>query len=165
MSEIPQGPGWWQASDGRWYPPELYAPPPLPGGGQPWPYERPDAAFAPRAPYPAGSPAKYCVTCGAGLVASAAICPRCGTPVAPRKSRTAAVVMAVFLSFWSFLYTYRSAAWKFWLGLGLDLGTYVLFLAVQGATGEHQAALAALFLLVSTGVWLWAIIDRATTHL
>jgi hypothetical protein len=29
MSDVPQGPGWWQASDGRWYPPQ--APP----GGQP----------------------------------------------------------------------------------------------------------------------------------
>ncbi len=22
MSDSPQGPGWWQASDGKWYPPE-----------------------------------------------------------------------------------------------------------------------------------------------
>ncbi len=33
MSETPAGPGWWQASDGRWYPPEAHpaaAPPPPP---------------------------------------------------------------------------------------------------------------------------------------
>lgn len=30
MSDVSQGPGWWQASDGKWYPPEQ-AP-----GGQPW---------------------------------------------------------------------------------------------------------------------------------
>jgi hypothetical protein len=24
MSDTPQGPGWWQASDGRWYAPELH---------------------------------------------------------------------------------------------------------------------------------------------
>lgn len=31
MSDIPQGPGWWQASDGRWYPPaEASAPPGAP---------------------------------------------------------------------------------------------------------------------------------------
>lgn len=33
MSEAPQGPGWWQASDGRWYPPHThpaYQPPPPP---------------------------------------------------------------------------------------------------------------------------------------
>ncbi len=45
MSDTPQGPGWWQASDGQWYPPEQApaqpatpppapsVPPPLPGGG------------------------------------------------------------------------------------------------------------------------------------
>lgn len=30
MSDAPQGPGWWQASDGKWYPPSAppaYAPP------------------------------------------------------------------------------------------------------------------------------------------
>ena len=31
MSDTAQGPGWWQASDGRWYPPqEMQAPPPPP---------------------------------------------------------------------------------------------------------------------------------------
>lgn len=36
MSDSAQGPGWWQASDGKWYPPEPAAaatPPPPPGGG------------------------------------------------------------------------------------------------------------------------------------
>ncbi|MHB8219405.1 MAG: alpha/beta hydrolase [Acidimicrobiales bacterium] len=42
MSVTPQGPGWWVASDGRWYPPELHPlgqgvpPPPLPD------YQSPD---------------------------------------------------------------------------------------------------------------------------
>jgi hypothetical protein len=36
MSDAPQGPGWWQASDGKWYPPEQ-APggPAVPPGGAP----------------------------------------------------------------------------------------------------------------------------------
>ncbi len=33
MSDVPQGPGWWQATDGKWYPPEQHPqnqpPPPL----------------------------------------------------------------------------------------------------------------------------------------
>jgi uncharacterized membrane protein len=35
MSDYSQGPGWWQASDGKWYPPEQQpaAPTPPPGGG------------------------------------------------------------------------------------------------------------------------------------
>lgn len=39
MSDAPQGPGWWQASDGKWYPPEQQ-----PAGG------------APSGPPPAGGP-------------------------------------------------------------------------------------------------------------
>ncbi|HVA03928.1 MAG TPA: DUF4190 domain-containing protein [Acidimicrobiales bacterium] len=39
MSDTSQGPGWWQASDGRWYPPQqqpgYWAPPPPPMSGMP----------------------------------------------------------------------------------------------------------------------------------
>jgi len=34
MSDTSQGPGWWQASDGKWYPPESAATP-APAGGAP----------------------------------------------------------------------------------------------------------------------------------
>lgn len=40
MSDVSQGPGWWQASDGRWYPPQPAAPaapPPPPPGPPPVP--------------------------------------------------------------------------------------------------------------------------------
>jgi hypothetical protein len=36
MSDVPQGEGWWQASDGRWYPP-TQAPGPLPPPPPPGP--------------------------------------------------------------------------------------------------------------------------------
>lgn len=46
MSDGPQGPGWWQATDGRWYPPEQFTGPPElhPAGGQhdPGPTDGPD---------------------------------------------------------------------------------------------------------------------------
>lgn len=32
MSDVPEGPGWWRASDGRWYPPQGAAAPPPPVG-------------------------------------------------------------------------------------------------------------------------------------
>lgn len=32
MSDGPQGPGWWQASDGKWYPPQAGRTPPPPPG-------------------------------------------------------------------------------------------------------------------------------------
>ncbi len=40
MSDTAQGPGWWLASDGKWYPPELWTGPPTTGpavtGPAPW---------------------------------------------------------------------------------------------------------------------------------
>ena len=33
MSQQPEGEGWWQATDGLWYPPHLWQPPPQPGPG------------------------------------------------------------------------------------------------------------------------------------
>jgi hypothetical protein len=69
---------------------------------------------------------KYCSACGNGLIATAAICPKCGSPVgrgvlsgvgsAP-KSKTVAVLLAVFLGFWTYLYTYREDKIKFWIWL------------------------------------------------
>ena len=54
MSDTSQGPGWWQASDGKWYPPEQApgaapVPPagPQPGYGAPPAYGAPAAAGAP----------------------------------------------------------------------------------------------------------------------
>ena len=53
MSDFSQGPGWWQASDGKWYPPEAApaaaAPAPAPTG--------PPAYAAPTGPPPGGPPA------------------------------------------------------------------------------------------------------------
>jgi hypothetical protein len=148
VSEVSQGPDWWQAADGKWYPPGTQ--PTLPGGFPPV--------------------AQYCVTCGGGLVATAAICPRCGTPVSGTrpgqvgaKSRTAAVLLAVFFSFWSFLYTYRTSAWKFWLGLGLTVFSFILGESIVYAT--HNPGGAAAWGLIAVGVWIWSIVDRSTKPL
>lgn len=64
MSDVQQGPGWWLASDGRWYPPESrpqpLPPPPVPappGGSGPTPVYQPfGTPSAPTGP-PSGPPA------------------------------------------------------------------------------------------------------------
>ena len=52
MSDVPQGPGWWQASDGRWYPPQSaptpVSPPPAPGSAMPGPAGAPSGTPAPK---------------------------------------------------------------------------------------------------------------------
>ena len=62
------------------------------------------------------------------------------SPIIP-KQKTTAVLLAVFLTFWSWIYTYKVDAWKFWLNLALSvltIGAWALFVA-----------------------WPWAIIDAA----
>jgi hypothetical protein len=49
MSDTSQGPGWWLASDGKWYPPEAWTGPP----------RQSDAPAAATPSYPSGPPAGY----------------------------------------------------------------------------------------------------------
>jgi hypothetical protein len=85
-------------------------------------------------------------------------------PGAP-KSRAVAVILAVFLAFWSFLYTYSISGWKFWLGLGLTIFAWVLNVAVDAARGATTPVLTVFFLVVVAGVWIWSIVDRSITRL
>jgi hypothetical protein len=62
MSDVSQGPGWWIASDGKWYPPEQhpnYQPPspPAPPGSAAQPMPPPAAEFSAAGPPWKGSPA------------------------------------------------------------------------------------------------------------
>jgi hypothetical protein len=60
-----------------------------------------------------------------------------------RKDKTVAILLAIFLGFWTWLYSHQRDAWKFWLGLGLNvLGLF-------------------LFMVPNIAVWIWAIIDVA----
>jgi hypothetical protein len=81
------------------------------------------------------------------------------------KSRATAVLLAVFLSFWSFLYTYRLAKWKFWLGCGLVIGTWAASLVANLSEPGHHSPLGAVWFLAAFGVWVWAIVDRSITSL
>ena len=64
-------------------------------------------------------------------------------------SKGAAVLLAVFLSFWTWLYTYKTDAAKFWIGLVVGLIGGILTVVLVGW-------------IIIFGVWLWAIIDAAT---
>ncbi len=66
MSDYAQGPGWWQASDGKWYPPQQ-ATPPAPSG--PWTAAPPAAAYNPY-----GTPAYQAAPSTNGLAIAALVC-------------------------------------------------------------------------------------------
>jgi hypothetical protein len=118
----------------------------------------------------------YCPKCGAANADQASFCQRCGanlkpegatatptTPGSPNavsagaqtqggKSKTASILLAVFLGFWTWLYTYKKDAWKFWVGLGLGILDIVLIIATFGLSIFFTW-------IISFGIWVWAIVD------
>ena len=94
----------------------------------------------------------FCQSCGQIIKKEAVICIKCGVPVkrggflgpAIPKDKTAAVLLAVFLGIWTWVYTYKRDAWKFWLNLGLMIPLTLLTLGF--------------WVIVP---WIWAIIDVA----
>ena len=108
MSDAPQGPGWWQASDGKWYAPELHpdhqptaptppaSPPPAapPPAASPPPAEPPATAPTAAAGPPAGAPPVGGPPPGAAAPAT----PPGPTPEPTSSgSRTALIVLIVVL--------------------------------------------------------------------
>ena len=90
----------------------------------------------------------FCHSCGKPIKKEAVMCVHCGVKVrggssgfSTPKSKSTAVLLAVFLSFWTWIYTYKRDAWKFWINLVLS----VLTLGIWG-------------IFIS---WPWAIIDAA----
>jgi len=128
------------------------APPPPMAATSPAPH--PAYQFAQAMPNPAQAyPMRYCQTCGNPVVHTAVICPRCGSAVSsggPR-TKTTAVLLAVFLSFWTWLYTFKADSAKFWIGLGVGVGAFLLSPFLLGIP-----------LLAPLGIWIWAIVDAAS---
>lgn len=68
------------------------------------------------------------------------------------RSKTIALVLAVFLGFWTWLYTYHANAGKFWIGLFLTMAG--LSLLIVGFIGVP----------ILLAIWLWAVIDTVSTE-
>jgi len=115
-------------------------------------------------------------------------CPACGTGIgqaARRKSKNIAVLLAVSLSWWTWLYTYKKDAWKFWLGLAAGtfstvlISAYIVNLladamnmvgqAMSGSLNDMQLTgsvsgwtnWATVATIVGFVQWVWAIVDTA----
>jgi hypothetical protein len=61
-----------------------------------------------------------------------------GIPLIRRKSKTTAVLLAIFLGFWTWLYLYKKSVVKFWVNLSLTVVTCGLWYTIA---------------------WIWAIVD------
>jgi len=125
---------------------------------------------------PKGADEVFCWSCGEPIKTQALICVHCGvlarskrlpgTTAAGGKSKTAAVLLAVFLSFWSWLYTVKLDCPKFLVGIILNLVAFPMALAVDALAREvgwrAGPPLPTIVLFgLPLAVWIWAIIDRA----
>jgi hypothetical protein len=92
------------------------------------------------------------------------------------KSKVASVLIAVFLGYWTWLYTYKRDGWKFWLSLSLTLASLgnLIASAINLASEapnlpEEELGAAVAWLIVSVavesfigfGMWVWSIVDSA----
>jgi hypothetical protein len=134
---------------------------------------------------------KSCPECGKLIKWEAVICPYCGVQVKelkvdvsynptfavnvnPVKSKTVAVVLAIFFGYWSWLYTYKINKGKFWFFLIADIvRTIYMFRLIitqsnidiynfsQIISSDFYVAI--LFSSILTVIsWLWALISNST---
>ena len=90
----------------------------------------------------------FCRGCGQGLGSTATMCPSCGATTDIAKDKSIALLLAIFLGFWTWVYTYQRDKVKFWTALGISvLGALLLVIFIG--------------VFVILGVTIWAIIDVA----
>jgi len=98
----------------------------------------------------------FCYNCGASTTPATEICVKCGARVASAtiqgKDKTVSILLAVFLGFWTWLYTYKKDAWKFWVGLSLAIIIIVLAIATFGISAFFTW-------IIGLGIWIWSIVD------
>ena len=103
----------------------------------------------------------FCPSCGVAIKREAEICVHCGVrvgrPAAGAKSKTAAILLAVFLGFWTWLYTYREDSAKFWIGLSISIVNSILIFVTLGIW-----LIVGFFIAI--GIWIWPIVDTATKN-
>jgi RNA polymerase subunit RPABC4/transcription elongation factor Spt4 len=139
------------------------------------------ASPAPQSPAPAGVIyTKFCASCGKGLVSAAVICPNCGAAqkgfnVSGGKSKTAAVLMAIFLSAWTWVYTWKVNSKKFLTALCLWVVQIIIsivgvseaankLVCTPGGACSFRSGSAGILLfawLIGFGIWVWAIVDAS----
>jgi ribosomal protein L40E len=82
------------------------------------------------------------------------------------KSKPAAVILSIFFSFWSWLYTYKINFKKFWVTFSIIFGglIIIIILIVQGGATlfvRYGTWIWFFWLLCSGPIWLWALLDNS----
>ena len=135
----------------------------------------------------------FCPECGIPIKRGMPSCPYCHTqvrkliepgempeygvrPSEAVKNKIIAVLLAIFFSFWSWLYTYGKNKNKFWISLGILMVLYITIIfytfsiiassiSYSGYNdlffGESLLGLSIFVNILSLGIWVWSIVDNA----
>jgi hypothetical protein len=110
-----------------------------------------------------------CPKCGKTVSATDVFCNACGTKLSHGKSKLIAILLAVFLTFFTWLYTYKRDWWKFWSGLvlsalpGFIAAIFVVFY-ISDVAWLPDDVLIFLSSALPLTVWALAIIDSAVKN-
>jgi hypothetical protein len=82
------------------------------------------------------------------------------------KSKVVSILLAVFLTFFTWLYTYKRDWWKFWLGLLLSalpgfIAAIFLVFYISNVAWLPDEVLIFLSTALPMLIWAWAIFDSA----
>jgi len=107
---------------------------------------------------------RFCARCGTGVYVPSEKCIRCDASFPNRmtcgKSKLASVLLAILLGYWTWLYTYRKDAWKFWLFL--VVGSWALIaLLVEWNSYRIDLMMVVVNLAMLSVIWASAIADAA----
>ncbi len=112
---------------------------------------------------------KFCQGCGAEVSPLAEMCVKCGVKLGKSaskaskgKSKTASVLLAIFLAYWTWLYTHGKDAWKFWACLVIDsAATGLMFNEMSRYYLYRNNATIGVTVAIQLVIWIWAIADAA----
>src|SRR3989338_6130547 len=98
----------------------------------------------------------FCSSCSAIAKKSSTICPKCSSPFAnvSRKDKSTSILLALFTSFFVWLYLYEKNAIKFWIGLCFTVFGFMLP-NFSWLSDQYRF----IVLLPIMAIWLFAIID------
>lgn len=139
----------------------------------------------------------FCPECGRTIKRGTTICPHCEVNIkdlfttesttyqspiyrmegaTTPKNKVVAILLAVFFSFWAWLYTYGKNAKKFWISMGVNALLFVIIFGYSCSIISNMdpyneyyldfssgplIGISILMNLVSFGIWIWALIDNS----
>ncbi len=100
----------------------------------------------------------FCYSCGSIIKKSSSICPKCGISTfgkVEKKEKSTAILLALFTSFFTWLYLYEKNSIKFWIGLLVTLFSVIIAKVLFDSSNSNWTLLTTPIIIV----WLFAIID------